>query len=254
MVGTLGHSLLAERPRGARSSRALRNPPPAADARPPTPHPPQAQALLHGHSYTAYPIGCAAALASLSILESPQLNPNACCPSPPPPPTRAEPPPGAAAATAPAPATGAPATRCAAAAAGGGRRPCAAACGALVPMWGEAELTRISHHRSVEGVVAIGTVLAVELKPPREPAPPAAALEGGNCDGGIRPAAGGGGGGSGGYLSGASAAVVAALRALGVFARPLGSVVYVMVTPTTPADTRRALVGALDAALGEHPC
>ncbi|WIA41460.1 hypothetical protein OEZ86_005037 [Tetradesmus obliquus] len=38
------------------------------------------EALLHGHSYTAYPLGCAAALASLAILQDPKLNPNLCTP------------------------------------------------------------------------------------------------------------------------------------------------------------------------------
>ena len=36
-------------------------------------------ALLHGHSYSGYPIGCAAAVEALRILGSPQ-NPSLCSP------------------------------------------------------------------------------------------------------------------------------------------------------------------------------
>ena len=36
-------------------------------------------ALLHGHSYSGYPIGCAAAVEALRILGSPQ-NPALCTP------------------------------------------------------------------------------------------------------------------------------------------------------------------------------
>jgi hypothetical protein len=46
-----------------------------------TPSLPQLTALLHGHSYTAYPIGCAAAAASLRLLGSPQSNANLCVPA-----------------------------------------------------------------------------------------------------------------------------------------------------------------------------
>ncbi len=37
-------------------------------------------ALLHGHSYTAHPIGCAAAVAALDAYSDPAGNPNLCCP------------------------------------------------------------------------------------------------------------------------------------------------------------------------------
>ncbi len=36
-------------------------------------------ALLHGHSYSGYPIGCAAAVEALKLLSSPQ-NPALCTP------------------------------------------------------------------------------------------------------------------------------------------------------------------------------
>ena len=38
-------------------------------------------ALLHGHSYTAHPIGCAAAAAALDAYSDPAANPNLCCPA-----------------------------------------------------------------------------------------------------------------------------------------------------------------------------
>ena len=38
------------------------------------------QALLHGHSYTAHPLGCSAALEALDIFQDPALNPNLCLP------------------------------------------------------------------------------------------------------------------------------------------------------------------------------
>ena len=41
----------------------------------------------------------------------------------------------------------------------------------------------------------------------------------------------------GGYASGEAKAVVMQLRQQGVFARPLGNVVYLMVTPTTSSAT-----------------
>lgn len=36
-------------------------------------------ALLHGHSYSGYPIGCAAAVAALGLISGPQ-NPSLCLP------------------------------------------------------------------------------------------------------------------------------------------------------------------------------
>ena len=44
--------------------------PPAGDSK--------MQALLHGHSYTAHPLGCSAALEALDIFQDPALNPNLC--------------------------------------------------------------------------------------------------------------------------------------------------------------------------------
>lgn len=38
-------------------------------------------ALLHGHSYTAHPVGCAVAAAALDAYADPGANPNLCCPA-----------------------------------------------------------------------------------------------------------------------------------------------------------------------------
>jgi dethiobiotin synthetase/adenosylmethionine--8-amino-7-oxononanoate aminotransferase len=93
----------------------------------------QAEALLHGHSYTAYPVGCAAALASLAVLQDAGLNPNVCTPRQP--------------------------GRCRKA----GPAACAEPCGQLLPMWDEAAAADLSRHSRVAGVVVLGSVLAVEL-------------------------------------------------------------------------------------------
>ena len=72
--------------------------------------------------------------------------------------------------------------------------------------------------------MAIGTVLAVELEVPE---------------------------GQGGYGSGAARAVTQALLPRGVYARPLGNVVYLMATPFTPPETCASLQAQLTAAVEE---
>ncbi|KAL6774602.1 BIO1 [Auxenochlorella protothecoides x Auxenochlorella symbiontica] len=145
-------------------------------------------ALLHGHSYTAHPTGCAAALAALAAYASPALNPNA------------------------------------------GALAGAAARRLPLTLWGEAAAAELSRLPGVAGVTTLGTLLAVEL-----------------------------GGAGGGYASDAAAGVVAALRRHGVFARPLGPVVYLMVTPMTEAGEVDRLLAAMKLALadvgaGAGPC
>lgn len=53
----------------------------------------------------------------------------------------------------------------------------------------------------------------------------------------------------GGYASGEAKAVVQKLRGVGVFARPLGNVVYLMVTPTTSPEVCTSLLQRLMSAL-----
>lgn len=182
-------------------SRPHLNPPNTGDTK--------AQALLHGHSYTAHPIGCAAGVASLQLYRDAALNPNWCTPE--------------------------AAGRCQrqqrqadssssssdedAVPAGGC---CDGPCGRLLPMWDEGAVAALSRHPSVRSVVTLGTVLAVQLQP----------LDG-----------------TTGYGSNAAAAVVRRLRSKGVFGRPLGDVVYLMVTPMTARAQCDALLGALAASL-----
>lgn len=70
----------------------------------------------------------------------------------------------------------------------------------------------------VKRVVALGTVFAAELQVT---------------------------GGGSGYLSSTARQITDALRARGVFARPLGNVVYLMASPFTPAERCRSLLSML---------
>ncbi|GFR43445.1 hypothetical protein Agub_g4527 [Astrephomene gubernaculifera] len=158
-------------------------------------------ALLHGHSYTAYPIGCAATAASLELLTNPATNPNLCTPpsTPNQPPNRRL---------------------------GGCSKnpPCTKPCGRLLPMWDEQLVSYLSYHPLVSRVVAVGTVLAIELV----------------CSTTT----------TGGYGSVGAVQIVRRLRDdHGIYARPLGNVVYVMVPPTASPDTAAWLGGSLRAVL-----
>eukprot|EP00879_Flechtneria_rotunda_P032520 GHRR01035738.1.p1 GENE.GHRR01035738.1~~GHRR01035738.1.p1 ORF type:complete len:302 (+),score=128.63 GHRR01035738.1:254-1159(+) len=190
--------------------------------------PSKVEALLHGHSYTAYPLGCAAALASLVILQNPAMNPNICAPAIP--------------------------GRCqkqgAAHSAGGGNNTaaqqqqcCQAACGDLVSLWDDTVPAKLSHHPHIKGVMVIGSVFAIELRQGAQQAAAAPAAStskitsssgAGSSDRAI--AADGDcskGAGAGSYGSSAALDIVCALRQRGVAARPVGHVVYMMVPPTT---------------------
>ncbi|KAJ3153779.1 hypothetical protein HDU86_005112 [Geranomyces michiganensis] len=145
-------------------------------------------ALLHGHSYTAAPVGCAVAAKALGMYEemvesvrksagptfTPQVRKHAL------------------------PGTVGPA------------------------IWSEDLIDALSHLPSVDGIVCLGSVLAIEL----------AAAEKGYA------------------ASRTSGAIVDALRARGVFARPLGNVVYLM-TPYVNAEDAADGVAKVEAALRE---
>jgi len=94
--------------------------------------------------------------------------------------------------------------------------------GRLRPLWPEARVQALSHHPSVSRVICMGTVLAVELVVAE---------------------------GEAGYASGVARTVTTRLRGKGVYARPLGNVVYVMVTPTSSPATTQGLLDALDSCL-----
>ena len=93
-----------------------------------------------------------------------------------------------------------------------------------MPLWDNKIVQELSSQPRVEGVTTIGTLLAVELKVPA--------------------------GGQGGYGSTAAKAIVSQLRSSGVYTRPLGNVVYIMCTPTTPKAVCTQLLKKLAAQLG----
>lgn len=172
----------------------------------------KAQALLHGHSYSAHPIGCAAGVAALQLYSDPQLNPNWCTPKVPGRCRRQQQAGGDGSDSSPSPSSG-----------GGDEGTCCSKpCGHLLPLWDDSAVSALSRHPRVRSVVPLGTVLAVRLRSPD---------------------------GAAGYASNAAAAVVARLRAAGVYGRPLGDVVYLMVTPMTSPAQCDALLGKLAAAL-----
>ncbi len=137
----------------------------------------KADALLHGHSYSAHAVGCAAAVAALDALSDAQRNPNMLSHAP-----------------------------------------------RLRELWDAARVAQLAAHPAVSRVVAIGTVFAAELAAP-----------------------------SAGYRSHAARAVVRRMRSRGVYARPLGNVVYLMVTPMAPPQTCDRLLDALGAELRAAP-
>jgi dethiobiotin synthetase/adenosylmethionine--8-amino-7-oxononanoate aminotransferase len=169
----------------------------------------KAQGLLHGHSYTAYPVGCAVAAEAMRLYRDPEANPNLTLVE------RGE--------------------RDARRANVDGATPLATAASAeptlssnafgdafgdafeqkpepelrLRDLWDEASARDLSMLPNVKGVTVIGCVLAVELDDGR----------------------------GGGYNSTATKAVVNRLkRAASVQARPLGNVLYLMCAPTTSAE------------------
>ncbi|GBG80321.1 hypothetical protein CBR_g30689 [Chara braunii] len=119
------------------------------------------EALLHGHSYSAHPIGCSAAIEALSSFSNLVVNPNYV-------PDKHQ----------------------------------------LQELWDVELLREASFLGNINRVTAIGTVFAVELSVSDEA--------------------------SSGYASWSSADIIPKLRQKGIFARPLGNVIYVVVTPTTP--------------------
>eukprot|EP00842_Homolaphlyctis_polyrhiza_P006664 jgi/Hompol1/699/HPOL_005386-RA len=131
-------------------------------------------ALLHGHSFTAHPVGCQAAVRSIDLLEDlhyQKLQQNSS----------------------------------------------ANPVGSVAPSaWDSEILDQIATLPKVKGTVSIGTVLAIELS---------------SVDTG--------------YSSLAASNIVAALRKRGIFARPLGNVLYFMATHETPRERVLDVLSAL---------
>lgn len=94
--------------------------------------------------------------------------------------------------------------------------------GTLRALWQPSAVAALSKHAAVERVVCVGTVLAVELKVPE---------------------------GEAGYSSGAARRVAQRLRRVGVYARPLGNVAYLMCTPTTAPEAAAELLEKLNGCL-----
>ncbi|CAM9536742.1 unnamed protein product [Pylaiella littoralis] len=117
----------------------------------------KADCLLHGHSYTAHPVGCAAAVEFLSQLEKSAAYPGA-----------------------------------------GGR---------MANSWDESAVRELSRLPTVDRAFGLGSVLAVEMKTAER-----------------------------GYASQGAVEVVQRLHESGVYARVLGNVAYVMISPTTPGE------------------
>jgi len=138
------------------------------------------QALLHGHSYTAYPIGCAVAAQALKVYTDETMNPNLSFSS--------------------SSFTSSSTTT------SKSRRSIR-----LNEFWDETTLKRLSALDSVERIISVGCVFAMELKVPD--------------------------GGPTGYASNIAKDVVLKLRKYGIQARPIGNVLYLMASPTTPRES-----------------
>eukprot|EP00899_Mesostigma_viride_P020781 jgi/Mesvir1/28704/Mv19675-RA.1 len=145
----------------------------------------KADALLHGHSYTAHAVGCHAAVAALTVYADPASNANLLPP-------------------------------------GGSTREGHAR---MRELWDESLVRRISMLPSVSRTIALGTVFALELRTD-----------------------------SAGYTSTASKLLTQRLKQWrGVYTRPLGNVVYLMVTPLTEPARCQDLLQALLADLQSAP-
>ncbi|KAJ4709362.1 Bifunctional dethiobiotin synthetase/7,8-diamino-pelargonic acid aminotransferase, mitochondrial [Melia azedarach] len=126
------------------------------------------KALLHGHSYSAHALGCAAAAKSMKWFKDPQTNLNII-----------------------------PEQRL------------------LRELWDSELVQKISSHPSIQRVVALGTVCALELE-----------AEGCNA----------------GYGSLYAVSLLQKLREDGIYMRPLGNVIYLMCGPCTSPEVCRQLL------------
>mmetsp|Transcript_9877 Transcript_9877/g.12502 ORF Transcript_9877/g.12502 Transcript_9877/m.12502 type:complete len:926 (+) Transcript_9877:152-2929(+) len=127
----------------------------------------KAEALLHGHSYTAHPVGCVSSIHALDAYDAlfrgqqKKSNDRSIMPS-------------------------------------------------MVEYFDQVEVAELSKLDLVQEAMAVGTVLAVTIKPDRS--------------------------GSGYAAAGKSIPIVKKLFESGVYARPLGNVVYIMVSPLTSRE------------------
>lgn len=179
--------------------------------------PSRSHALLHGHSYTANPLGCAAALEAIRLLErSPAFDVQK---------------------------------------------------GTVAPSFSEEDVRAASLLPGVLHAMGMGSVLAVTLSPKNNVAQITRAIspneeqsvatstlpntKNRNSEPSPSPSLSAGNTSSSAYESScrAAASVVSLMRRDGLYARPLGNVVYVMATPLTPEADRRRLTRVLRRAL-----
>ncbi|GAX82652.1 hypothetical protein CEUSTIGMA_g10078.t1 [Chlamydomonas eustigma] len=193
--------------------------------------PTKLQALLHGHSYSAYPIGCAAALASFDALTSPKLNPNLCAP----PPCDWKPNKGiqhkeCSEYVQVSDELVYPSCTCKKSAFLGVDK-CTEPCGYMLPQWDEMEVMNVSHHPLVSRAVVIGTILAVELAESSQSGLPAYATKG------------------------LAVQIARVLRgSFNIYCRPLGPVVYLMVLPSTNRRQCKSMLESLHTVLDQISC
>lgn len=126
--------------------------------------------------------------------------------------------------------------------------------GGVRPSFTESDLREVSLLPGVKGVMSLGSVLSVELKPNANTSPVSAPhFLANDGTGDVGPGSvGGSASGSRSadasskhsryYNSNASAVVVSLLKQNNVYARPLGNVVYLMPTPMTPEVDRQRLI------------
>ncbi|GMH42966.1 hypothetical protein BSKO_10888 [Bryopsis sp. KO-2023] len=180
-------------------------------------------ALLHGHSYTAHPIGCVAACTAMDIMNDPKFNPNLILNQ-----TSEE-----------GPSKESPSVQVSETSQSSNESVTAKepvpvdhplpssipslnrklVSGALVTLWDDDLVIELSKHKKVEGVVAIGTLFALTLKLDEND--------------------------EGGYSSGRAKEVTRRLRKRGIYTRPLGDVVYLMAGVTTPKEECTKLLTVL---------
>ncbi|CAM9611581.1 unnamed protein product [Chrysoparadoxa australica] len=152
----------------------------------------KAEALLHGHSYTAHPMGCAAGVHALKafkdcLAKEVEMGDEMGMRE--------------------------------------GSHPASSSTANLTAMWGGKEVAkRVSCLPNVARAISIGTVFIVEMK----------------AD-------------VGGYeATAASAEILSDLKKRGIYARPLGNVVYVMASPLTPPQECQRVLGILEDVLNKR--
>ena len=118
--------------------------------------------------------------------------------------------------------------------------------GGVRPSFTESDVREVSLLPGVKGVMSLGSVLSVELKPNANTSPVSVPhFQANDSSGDVGPVSANPNTvnkHSRYYNSSASAVVVSLLKQNNVYARPLGNVVYLMPTPMTPEVDRQRLI------------